>query len=135
MTNQNGYLYTKEFAEKAGISVSAVTKLLRKGALKGEKKSGKWIIPESELSATAVKDLSDSTGSEASQPTDPAPVKSTGASYTVAEFAQMTFLTEKGVADWLKAGRLTGSQSAEGQWQVDAANCETDDIKRLLRSG
>ena len=133
MTNPNGYLYTKEFAEKAGISVSAVTKLIRKNAITGEKKSGKWIIPESELSAPAVKDLTGAAGVETSKPADPAPAKSTGASYTVAEFAQMTFLTEKGVAAWLKSGRLSGQQDAAGQWRVDAANCDADDIKRLLR--
>ncbi len=129
MTNQSRYLYTKEFSEITGIPVSTVARLLREKAIKGEKKSGRWIIPESELNAHAVKDLTGSPGVAKSQTTNPAPV----VSYSIAEFAQMTYLTEKGIANWLKTGRLKGHQDAAGEWRVDASNCEIDDIKRLLR--
>jgi hypothetical protein len=53
--------------------------------------------------------------------------------YTVAEFAAMTYLTELGVTEWLRLGRLSGRQAAGGEWQVDAANLEVADVKRLVR--
>ena len=53
--------------------------------------------------------------------------------YTVAEFAGMTYLTEFGVKEWLKQGRLTGQQAAGGEWQIDAANLELPDVKRMVR--
>ncbi len=53
--------------------------------------------------------------------------------YTVAEFAGMTYLTEFGVKEWLKQGRLNGQQVAGGDWQVDAASLELPGVKRLVR--
>ncbi len=53
--------------------------------------------------------------------------------YTVAEFVDMTYLTEFGVKEWLKQGRLTGQQAAGGEWTIDAANLELPDVKRLVR--
>jgi hypothetical protein len=70
----------------------------------------------------------------------PAPAKknkpdqaTAGKMYTVAEFAAMTYLTELGVTEWLRLGRLSGRQAAGGEWQVDAANLEVADVKRLVR--
>ena len=54
-------------------------------------------------------------------------------SYSIAEFAGLTYLTEKGVAEWLKLGRLSGSQDAQGAWRIDAANLEASIVKRLVR--
>ena len=54
-------------------------------------------------------------------------------SFSIAEFAGMTYLTEKGVAEWLKLGRLRGSQDAQGAWRIDAANLEASIVKRLVR--
>jgi excisionase family DNA binding protein len=53
--------------------------------------------------------------------------------YSVAEFAAMTYLTEKGVSEWLKSGRLKGRQLAGGQWVVSESNLQVPDISRLLR--
>ena len=53
--------------------------------------------------------------------------------FSVIEFANMTYLTEFGVMEWLKQGRLSGQQVAGGEWKVAAANLETPDVKRLVR--
>ena len=78
---------------------------------------------------------------------EPAPVKKAAATekkatsqpaksakfFSVAEFADMTYLTENGVMQWLKQGRLKGQQSDKGDWQIDAANLEVPHVKRLVR--
>jgi len=53
--------------------------------------------------------------------------------YTIAEFAAMTYLTEKGVAEWLKTGRIKGIQKETGEWRVLASNFLEPDISRLVR--
>ncbi|MCU0561246.1 MAG: hypothetical protein MUD16_13760 [Desulfobacterales bacterium] len=53
--------------------------------------------------------------------------------FTVAEFAAMTYLTEKGVAEWLKTGRLQGKQIDGGKWVVFESNLQVPDISRLVR--
>jgi hypothetical protein len=53
--------------------------------------------------------------------------------YSVAEFSAMTYLTDFGVMDWLKKGRIKGVQDETGEWRIDAANLEIANIKRLLR--
>ncbi|UCH22120.1 MAG: hypothetical protein JSU83_02390 [Deltaproteobacteria bacterium] len=86
------------------------------------------------------------TPSEATQEKDPTPksaippsasavVKKIGQkkTYSVAEFSARTYLTEFGVMDWLKKGRLRGTQDENGQWRVDDANLELPGIKHLLR--
>ena len=55
--------------------------------------------------------------------------------FSVIEFVDMIYLTEFGVMEWLKQGRLLGQQIAGGEWKVEAANLETPDVKRLLRQG
>ena len=61
--------------------------------------------------------------------------KSTNAtkSFSVAKFADMTYLTEKGVMQWLQQGLLKGQQNARGEWQIDASNLEVPNVKRLVR--
>ena len=54
-------------------------------------------------------------------------------SYGIVQFAEMTYLTEKGVMDWLRKGRLTGKQDSKGAWLVDADNLENPNIKHLVR--
>ena len=49
------------------------------------------------------------------------------------KFVSMTYLTANGVKEWLKQGRLTGSQDGSGQWVIDATNLEVPDVKRLVR--
>jgi hypothetical protein len=51
----------------------------------------------------------------------------------LADFVSMTYLTENGVKEWLKQGRLTGLQADSGEWMIEAANLELPDIKRLMR--
>jgi predicted site-specific integrase-resolvase len=53
--------------------------------------------------------------------------------YSVSEFSAMTYLTDFGVTDWLKKGRLQGIQDENGDWRVDSSNLERPNIKRLLR--
>ncbi len=53
--------------------------------------------------------------------------------YSVAEFSAMTYLTDFGVLDWLKKGRLKGIRNEDGEWRVDAVSLELPNLKRLLR--
>jgi len=53
--------------------------------------------------------------------------------FSVAEFADMTYLTENGVMQWLKQGLLKGRQDEKGDWQVDTSNLEVPNVKRLVR--
>jgi len=53
--------------------------------------------------------------------------------YTISEFAAMTYLTELGVAEWLKTGRIKGVQNDNGEWRVLDCNLQAPDISRLLR--
>jgi hypothetical protein len=51
----------------------------------------------------------------------------------VSEFAAMTYLTEKGVSEWLRIGRLQGIRLENGELQVSASNLQVPDISRLVR--
>jgi len=51
----------------------------------------------------------------------------------LADFVNMTYLTENGVKEWLKQGRLIGLQDESGQWMIESANLEVPDVKRLMR--
>lgn len=53
--------------------------------------------------------------------------------FTISEFAAMTYLTETGVAEWLKTGRIKGVQNQNGEWRVLDCNLQVPDISRLLR--
>ena len=61
------------------------------------------------------------------------PSESNAVSYSVVEFADMTYLTERGVLLWLKEGRLRGAKDEGGQWRVLADSLEDPNVKRLLR--
>ena len=69
---------------------------------------------------------------KATAPKDKSPA-SLAKFYNISDFAEMTYLTENGVMHWLKQGRLTGQRDSNGEWQVDAANLEVPDVKRLVR--
>ena len=120
-------LTTKEFADQSGLPVSKVTKLLRDGRLQGHKKSGKWMIPSSELESNAKP------AAPKAQVAPAAAAPQAGRNFSVPEFSAMTYLTEHGVRNWLKAGKLKGTQAENGEWQVDAASLEDPNIKRLVR--
>jgi phage antirepressor YoqD-like protein len=72
---------------------------------------------------------------KAAVPKKKATPKSTKAtkSLSIAEFADMTYLTENGVMQWLRQGLLKGQQNAKGDWQIEASNLETPNVKRLVR--
>jgi hypothetical protein len=72
---------------------------------------------------------------KAAAPKKKATPKSTKAtkSLSVAEFADMTYLTENGVMHWLQQGLLKGQQNAKGDWQIEASNLEVPNVKRLVR--
>ncbi|MGE5258446.1 MAG: helix-turn-helix domain-containing protein [Hyphomicrobiales bacterium] len=53
--------------------------------------------------------------------------------YSIAEFATMTYLTEKGICEWLKIGRLQGVKTETGDWRVLESNLKVSDISRLVR--
>jgi excisionase family DNA binding protein len=53
--------------------------------------------------------------------------------YSASEFAAMTYLTEKGVSEWLKSGKLKGVKTESGEWRVLANNLQVASISRLVR--
>jgi hypothetical protein len=118
MTDQKTFLSTKEFSSLAGIPASSVTKMLREGKLKGEKSAGKWMIPASQLPSENME------GGEI-----PAAEKT----YAIEDFAAMTYLTARGVAQWLKKGLLEGRVDQEGNLRVSEKSLEMPNIRRLIR--
>ena len=151
MVKDNQLLTTGEFASRAGLQASNVSKLIREGKIEAEKKSGKWLIHPNQLQAKAVQ-RSDkggkpipkkkavkappqkaATSATKSVSTAKGIEDSAGRAYTVSEFAEMTYLTEVGVGQWLKKGRLTGRQNEKGDWLIDAANLQVPNIRQLLR--
>jgi len=153
MATNDQFLTTGEFASQAKISTSTVTKMIKEGKIKAEKKSGKWRIAADQLDAEAVKDLKKPGKStarkktaapaekkaaveESSAPKKEKPIaekQAASKTYSLAEFVGMTYLTETGVRRWLKEGRLTGRQGAGGEWEIDADNLERPDVKHLVR--
>ncbi|MBW2408886.1 MAG: helix-turn-helix domain-containing protein [Deltaproteobacteria bacterium] len=151
MAKKSELLTSSEFSSKAGISASTVSKLIRDGKIKAVKKSGKWMIDPGQLKAKAIiKATKKSKPSAQKKPAKSAPQKVTAKSkkssapkaatpalaqktFTVAEFAEMTYLTEKGVNEWLKTGLLSGQQDDKGTWQIDSANLDAPNVKRLIR--
>ena len=53
--------------------------------------------------------------------------------YSVSEFAAMTYLTAKGVSEWLKSGKLKGVKTESGEWRVLESNLQAPSISRLVR--
>jgi excisionase family DNA binding protein len=53
--------------------------------------------------------------------------------YSVSEFAAMTYLTENGVSEWLRIGKLKGVKTESGEWRVQASNLQAASISRLVR--
>lgn len=158
MAKKSELLTSAKFAKKTGLTTAAVSKLIRDGKIEATKKSGKWMIDPDQLNAKAVKATSKAVkaasksgkpkakkkaakpipkkaATESKKAAEPKADKPAGAqkSFSIAEFAGMTYLTEKGVAEWLKLGRLAGSQDAQGDWRIDAVNLEAAPIKRLVR--
>ena len=151
MTQDNQLLTTGEFSSRTGIPTSKVSRLIREGKIEAQKKSGKWMIHPSQLQVKAVNEAGkagktqpEKKVAKIAQKKTAAVVKKSsspnkkmetvaGRSYTVAEFAEMTYLTEFGVGQWLKEGRLTGQQNDKGEWLIDAVNLQVPGVKRLVR--
>jgi hypothetical protein len=160
MAKKSERISTREFSKLSGLSVSQISTLLRNEKIKGVKESGKWMISRNQLDLKAVKEMAKNKKAapsaikskktlKAPGPGKKAAAKKQKASappaatvaaetvgkktYSVAEFSAMTYLTDFGVMDWIKKGRLKGLQDKAGQWRIDAANLEVADIKRLLR--
>lgn len=138
MTAPKAMLTSQEFAERAGVSTSTVSKWLRSGKVIGVKQSGKWMISADQLTTEAPTKPEQpeakvaapkpvATRSNASNPTD------NPRAYSIEEFSAMTYLTTFGVERFLKQGRLTGRKNEAGKWVVDHANLDQPDIQRLLR--
>ena len=136
MSNPTESLTTQQFAKKAAVSTRTVSKWLRNGTINGEKISGKWSIPETEL-AKVVSSQTQRNTRKAPNPSVPKagiPAdKTQGKSYSVEEFSAMTYLTEFGVQKWLKEGRLEKITGSDGTVMVAASNLHKPDVKRLLR--
>ena len=129
MVQDTQFLTTREFASRAGIQVSKVSKLIRDGKIEAEKKSGKWMIDPNQLQTKAVQGPG-----KGSTPKPKKEVESlTERVYTVSEFVEMTYLTKFGVRQWLKQGLLRGQQNEKGEWLIDAANLQVPNVKRLVR--
>ena len=53
--------------------------------------------------------------------------------FSVVEFSEITYLTLKGVNEWLKQGKLKGQKDAKGKWLVDAASLQLPFMEKLIR--
>jgi len=97
------------------------------------KKTAKAAAPAKKTASQAKKPAVQAikaAGPEKTAATKPTEVKKF---FSIAEFADMTYLTEYGVMQWLKQGKLKGQQNEKGDWQVDASNLEIPNVKRLVR--
>ena len=122
---------TGEFSERTGLSVSTITKMLREGKLSGEKRRGKWAIGPGELQNRSVVDKAQGDPTETDGSRTAAPSQTPF--FTVEQFARITYLTEYGVRQWLKIGRLTGTADSKGSWRVDAKNLSRPELNHIVR--
>jgi hypothetical protein len=51
----------------------------------------------------------------------------------VDDFAARTYLTPRGVVQFLTAGKLVGTRAKDGSWQVSGESLKLPHIQRLLR--
>ena len=134
MSDNDSTLTSAEFSKRTGIAVSTITQMLRQGKLCGEKRSGKWAIFESELESQAVAGTKDRRKPSLASPGPIFETQTTsGKTFDVETFAGMTYLTEHGVRQWLKSGRLSGRIEIGGKALIDASNFERPDFQHLIR--
>ena len=136
MSKPDNSLTAQEFAQKAGVSATTVSKWLREGTIVGKKISGKWSISSNELvKITPPGKVTPNPSAPPVPKSGPQSPKATTAaeSYSIREFADMTYLTEYGVQKWLKEGRLKKVVDADGQIRIDASSLENPHVKRLVR--
>jgi myosin heavy subunit len=101
-------------------------------AKKEQKKPSKKSQPKGAAKSKKVSAKAKKAAAPAKKPAAPKSAKA-AKSFSVAEFADLTYLTENGVMQWLQQGLLKGQQNAGGAWQVDASNLEVPNVKRLVR--
>ena len=102
-------------------------------AAKSQPKKGKS-APKKKTSKSVPKKAAAAKKSAPPKKAKPAAAKTSVAkTIPLADFVRMTFLTENGVREWLKQGRLTGQQNESGEWVIDAASLEVPGVKRLVR--
>ena len=132
MADNDNTLTTADFSKQTGLAVSTVTKMLRQGKIKGQKRAGKWAIYAGELQNPTLM-----RGKHAEASISPVPASSASignsTTYDVETFARMTYLTEYGVRQWLRIGRLKGAIVSGGEMRVDAANLKRPEFQHLLR--
>jgi excisionase family DNA binding protein len=152
MATQTKPMTTREFAKASGIPAAAITKLIRDGKLKAQKEGNAWKIPPSQLDSKTVREFEKSAkaaspkkSSEAASASQPPKASEPGAgapapqtppaekTYSIPEFAAMTYLTEKGVSEWLRTGKLQGVKTQAGEWRVMDNNLQVPFISRLAR--
>lgn len=139
MSDPKAMLTTSQFAKKAGVSTSTVSKWIRSGKVEGTKQGGKWMISEDQLEKTTSAPSTPAATKPAAAPkapksTVPKAVKRGGGStHSVEAFSELTYLTPFGVTRYLKEGKLTGIVNSAGKWEVDASNLERKEIQHLIR--
>lgn len=140
MSQEKKLMTTGAFAKEVGISTAKVSKLIRDGKIEATKVSGRWRINPSQLKIFSAHKSGQGTTAKIPKSASKATPRARKAgpatsqkSFSIGEFAAMTYLTEKGVLDWLKSGRLTGRIGAKGEWSIEASNLKKADILRLVR--
>jgi outer membrane biosynthesis protein TonB len=98
-----------------------------KKAVSSDKKAAKVAAPSKNAASQAKKPAAPTIKAAAPKPAE------TKKFFSVAEFSDMTYLTEYGVMQWLKQGLLKGQQNEKGDWQIDASNLEVPNVMRLVR--
>jgi hypothetical protein len=121
-------------AKKAAAPAKKVTKKTAAPVKKPASQAQKAAAPAKKATAPPKKTIDPVKKLAASdkKAAAPRPAKTTKF-FSVAEFADMTYLTENGVMLWLKQGLLKGHQNEKGDWQVEASNLEVPNVKRLVR--
>ena len=132
MGTSNDMLTTQQFAEKASVSTSTVSKWLREGKIEGVKEGRKWKISTEQLARITVS--KETAGGTAQPAASKAPAEAgSQKGYSVEQFSEITYLTPFGVERYLREGRLSGTRDASGVWVLDPANLEKSEIKHLIR--
>ena len=118
-------------SEMTGKAIQSILKPSRKGAgpgkidrmaAKKDKALGSEVPPTGGLSAAA-----DTRAATSGTSTDGAQT------YSVTEFSGLTYLTEFGVLEFLKKGRLQGLRDEKGQWRLGAGNLQNPGMRHLIR--
>jgi len=133
MTENERTLTTAQYSEKTGIAIATVARMLRQGKLRGVKRGGKWAIFESELQGGGIQPPKTEDQVPAVSNANADTQAADGNSYDIESFARLTYLTENGVRQWLRMGRLSGTADAGDNARVDASNLQRPDFKHLVR--